>query len=398
MTTKKKTTRRSFGWLRKLPSGRWQASYTGPDTTRHAAPATFTTKGDAEAWLNAERVLIERNEWTSPAARVEAARQAALKAKAVTFDIYATTWLAGRDLKPRTREDYRRLLEGKLMPTFGPLELRAITPAGVRAWWTAQGTDTPTLRARAYELLRAIMRTAADDELIPVSPCRLRAKETTAKREHRVEPATPAQVQAIADAMPARYALAVQLAAWCALRYGEIAELRRSDVVLEADGAGGKLRIRRGVTWPQSASKPVVGLPKSEAGVRDVAIPPHLIPAVKSHLADHAQWGADGLLFPNRQGMQTHHATFAKPWAQARKAGGRPALHFHDLRHTGAVLAAGTGATLAELMARLGHSTPQAAMVYQHAAQDRDAAIAAALSRLVQLAPAPATADKSATA
>lgn len=72
-------------------------------------------------------------------------------------------------------------------------------------------------------------------------------------------------------------------------------------------------------------------------------------------------------------------ATLAKVWYPARAAAGRPDLRFHDLRHTGAVLAAATGATLAELMARLGHSTPGAAMRYQHAAKGRDAEIAALL-------------------
>jgi Phage integrase family len=71
-----------------------------------------------------------------------------------------------------------------------------------------------------------------------------------------------------------------------------------------------------------------------------------------------------------------HPRTFGKAFDKARAAAGRPDLHFHDLRHTGAVLAAQTGATLAELMARLGHSTPGAAMRYQHAAADRDRAIA----------------------
>lgn len=54
----------------------------------------------------------------------------------------------------------------------------------------------------------------------------------------------------------------------------------------------------------------------------------------------------------------------------------------HDLRHTGAVLAAQTGATLAELMGHAGHSTPGAAMRYQHAAADRDAEIGRRLSDL----------------
>jgi integrase len=56
----------------------------------------------------------------------------------------------------------------------------------------------------------------------------------------------------------------------------------------------------------------------------------------------------------------------------------------HDLRHTGATLAAQTGATLAELMGRLGHSTPAAALRYQHAAQGRDAEIARLLSKMAE--------------
>ena len=77
-------------------------------------------------------------------------------------------------------------------------------------------------------------------------------------------------------------------------------------------------------------------------------------------------------------------STLQHHWYRARKAAGRPDLRFHDLRHTGAVLAAATGASLAELMARLGHSTPQAAMRYQHAAAGRDREIAAMLSKLAE--------------
>jgi len=75
-------------------------------------------------------------------------------------------------------------------------------------------------------------------------------------------------------------------------------------------------------------------------------------------------------------------STLYRVYYGARDKAGRPDLRFHDLRHTGAVLAASTGATLAELMGRLAHSTPQAALRYQHAAQGRDAVIAIALSRL----------------
>lgn len=145
----------------------------------------------------------------------------------------------------------------------------------------------------------------------------------------------------------------VLLAAWCGLRFGEITELRRHDV----DLAEGVVKIRRAVVRVDGMF--VIGTPKSDAGTRDVSIPPHLLPAVKTHLASNIIGGRDGLLFP-AAGDPTKHlapATLYKVFYNARAEAGRPDLRFHDLRRTGAVLAASTGATLAELMARLGHST-----------------------------------------
>jgi integrase len=73
---------------------------------------------------------------------------------------------------------------------------------------------------------------------------------------------------------------------------------------------------------------------------------------------------------------------FGRPFYRARALAGRQDVSFHGLRHAEATLAAAAGATLAELMARMGHSTVGAALKYQHAVQDRDAVIAAALSDL----------------
>lgn len=127
----------------------------------------------------------------------------------------------------------------------------------------------------------------------------------------------------------------------------------------------------------------VVGTPKSDAGTRDVAIPPHLMPLVHEHLLQHAERGKDGLLFPARGGGHLAPSSLYRVYYPARKAAGRPDLRWHDLRHTGAVLAAQTGATLAELMGRLGHATPGAALRYQHAAEGRDIENAKRLSALV---------------
>jgi hypothetical protein len=95
-----KSGHRGWGWLRRLPSGRYQASYIGPDLVRHSAPKTFTAKMDAEHWLSDERRRIERDEWTPPAQSV-----VAQKVKAVTVGDYADAWVEHRNVKPRTRCD-----------------------------------------------------------------------------------------------------------------------------------------------------------------------------------------------------------------------------------------------------------------------------------------------------
>jgi integrase len=100
---------------------------------------------------------------------------------------------------------------------------------------------------------------------------------------------------------------------------------------------------------------------------------------LEAHLT-RCETGSDALLFPAHNGSHPAATTLHDPWSKARAAAGRPDLRFHDLRHSGATLAAATGATLADLMQRLGHSTSAAAMRHQHAAADRHRAIADALS------------------
>jgi integrase len=122
------------------------------------------------------------------------------------------------------------------------------------------------------------------------------------------------------------------------------------------------------------------------------------VPEFKRHLAEHVPIGAKALLFVGRDsGEQLASSTLYRWYYPARTAAGRPDLRWHDLRHTGATLAAATGATLSELMVRLGHSTVGAAMRYQHAAADRDRVIAEALSRMatpIPLAGAKAKAER----
>ena len=356
--------RRGFGRLRQLPSGRWQAAYIGPDTKLHTAPRTYANEHDAEGWLAAERRKIDLETWGA----VE-------RSDGITLRDYADRWIEQRHLRTRTRKHYESMLKRLILPDLGDIKLVKLTPARVREWHAGLGSAHPTRNAHAYALLHAICATAVADEVLDANPCRIRAAMQT-KRKRDVDVLTPAQVDALAAAMPAELSASVVLAAWCGLRWGETSELRRKDV--SADAA--VLRIRRAVTYRDGEFS--VGEPKTAAGIRDVAVPPHIRPTLQAHLKNHVGKGVESLLFPGDGGGHLRGDQYRTHWEKARAAIDKPTLRVHDLRHVGAVLAAQSGATTAELMHRLGHTTPSMALRYQHVAENRDALIAERLSAL----------------
>lgn len=365
--------RRGFGTLRRLPSKRWQATYVGPDLARHTAPHTFAVKVDAEAWLAREWALVNGDGWVAPKRRSEIAKRMAPP----TFGEYACQWLADRPLKPRSREGYEHLLRRYLGPEFGELLVSDLTPALVRRWWASLAPEHPTVNARAYALLRAILTTAVTDELLASNPCRVRAASNPPTKKE-IRPATLVELDVLVKEMPDHLGALVLLCAWCALRSGEVLELRRRDLDLNR----GVVKVTRAVSWVRG--QPIVGTPKSASGTREVTVPPHIMPALQAHLDKHVGSEADALLFPSMRDRRRHMqpTVLHAAWRKARAVAGRDDLRIHDLRHTGATMAAMAGATLAELQARLGHSTVAAALRYQHAAQERDVEIATRLSAL----------------
>ena len=136
-------------------------------------------------------------------------------------------------------------LERHISPTFGTVRMRTVTPDQVTRWYLSLNSNAPTERAHAYPLLNAIFATAADPRarIVSTNPCQISgAGQVT--RAHEVRTATLDELVAIVGALPPRLRLAVLLGAWCALRYGEVAELRRADI----DLGKGLIRVRRGVS------------------------------------------------------------------------------------------------------------------------------------------------------
>src|SRR3954454_175565 len=160
--------RRSFGTIRRLPSGRYQARYPGSDGRLRTAPDTFESRSDAARFLAAVETDMQRGLWSDP------------KTGDTTLRVYAGAWLAerrvrGRPLAPRTVDTYRHSLDMWILPFLGEMPLRTLTPAVVRRWHAELAASTGTTPTRqAYSLLRAILNTAVADDAIGRNPCRIR--------------------------------------------------------------------------------------------------------------------------------------------------------------------------------------------------------------------------------
>jgi integrase len=357
--------RRRFGSLRKLPSGRWQAKFVAPSGGRQTAPHTFRTKADADRWLSAVELDISRGDWVDNRLGQQ------------LFGCFARDWMHDNPrVGPRWAETCDRNLRIHLAPLLD-VPIRAITPAVVRQWHATalRGTGGRTSIAQSYRLLRAIMNAAVREGLMTRNPCQIPGAGTDRAKRRPV--ATPAQVAALADAIAGPYKAAVLLAAWGGLRRGEILALQREDVDLVA----GTVTVSRTQTELLASGRRFDSPPKTDAGYRSVALPPHVVGVIAEHIDIHA---GPARLFVARDGGPMRGDTLRQAFDRARTRVGMDNFRFHDLRHTGQTLAAATGATLADLMRRLGHSSPAAANRYLHAVAGRDEAIAEALSVLAQ--------------
>jgi integrase len=413
---------RRFGNVRKLPSGRYQVRYPGPDGRLRSHPQTYDRKGDAERTLSLIEAQIVAGEWTDPQ-----------RGKTRLGD-YARDWIAQRPgLRVRTVDFYRWLLAKHIEPDLGDVPIAKLSTQIIREWRSGLLTRgvSPTMTAKAYRLLRAVLMTAVEeDKILPRNPCRIRraGSETTPERPVL----TVAQVFELAelvgrrpignvrqlagggyrlryqrdgqmhtapevylsrpDAERALWAMTldgradcnqdrrfralVLLATFASLRWGEVTALRRCDIELDA----GAVRVRAAYA-ERSNGEIILGPPKSKASRRTVGIPRVIVPDLHHHLAVFATAHPGALAFPGAKGGPLRRGNFNRSaaWPQAVAAIGAPGLHFHDLRHTGNTFAAASGAGLRDLMARMGHDSERAAIIYQHEARGADSAITNAI-------------------
>jgi integrase len=365
--------RRRFGGLRKLTSGRYQASYLAPDGCRRAAPHTFRTKTEAERWLALLEAEMVRGDWVDP----ERSR--------ITVEEFGERWIRQRPgLRPRRADLYRWLFKRYIADHLGRVKLGEVTPAVVRRWHhdlTEAGVSA-TMTEKAYRVLRAILTTAVDDGVLTRNPCRIRGAGNEPTPERPV--LTVGQVFALAAAMPERYRALVVVATFGSLRWSEAVALRRIDVDVE----NGVLWVRVAFA-ERSTGELVPSPPKSRAGVRAVRLPGPVVTLLKAHVTKYTGDAPEALVFTAEKGGPLRRSNFNRivGWPGAVKALGVQGLHFHDLRHTGNTLAVGTAASLRDLMDRTGHDSMRAALIYQHATNGADRRIAEALAKYIEACP-----------
>jgi integrase len=372
--------RTSTGTIRKLPSGRYQVRYWCIDGQRRTARQSFATKRDANLWLASAVLDTAAGRWTDQ------------RTYNTTLTEYSEAWLGDRvGLARRTQEIYGEQLRLHILPSIdsdipalGSVALIDISPLLVRAWYGAlQESRGHSVAAKAYVRLRQILRHAVDDDLMAKNPCRIERGGVEHHPEQRF--LCMAELYDLASAVPERYRVFVLLAGLGGLRQGELAALRRSDL----DSVTGCLTVRR-KRLRLASGEIVEEQPKSAAGRRMVALPTPLVADLLDHLESYTDGSDNGYMFTTDGGGPVDRNNFRnRVWLPATAQVGLSGLRFHDLRHTAGTLAAQTGATTKELMARLGHASPQAAMVYQHAADDRDRLIADRLTEMAVLAGIP---------
>ncbi|WP_197517312.1 tyrosine-type recombinase/integrase [Microbacterium karelineae] len=372
----RKQNRLDFGSVRKLPSGRYQARYPDPRGKPMTAPGTFATKAEALDHLAEVRADRLRGVYRDHRDGAE------------HFDVFARGWIdnGGRrgHLAERTKELYEDLLARDLAHFHG-MPVSAITPREVRAWHAKHGRETAqrstskrapgSARLRqAYALLRGILATAVEDRMIAENPCRI-VGAGVAKAEERPY-LSPETLARIVDAMPAWYHAPLRVKFGAHLRLGELLALQRGDF----DAEHGTLRVERQAVTVGGAVKIT---PTKTGESRTITLPPSTAAILRDHLAaptrfhdDDAQPAGAGRfpkspMFVGRNGNPFTRGSLQNAWRKAAKKVGAPQFHVHDVRHAGLTLAAQSGATTRELMARAGHRTAAASMIYQHVAAER---------------------------
>lgn len=328
-----------MGHLRRVDSGRWEARYRGPGGREHSR--RFSTRREAQAFLERAGADRQRGEWRDPQG-----------AKVLLADWVDAWWATTVNLRPSSRARDEAYIRNHVLPVFGELPLGAISQLEVRAWVAdlAAGGRAPATVQKAYQTLSKILQGAVDAGLIAQSPCRRIGLPRVEREEMRF--LTPAEISGLAEAISPRYRAMVLFDAYCGLRLGELAGLRRSRVDL----------LRRQVQVAEIAvevkGQLLFGPPKTRAGQRKVPLPRFVSDELAAHLDTYGSADTESLVFVGADGGALRaNGWRARHWRPAIRAAELEPLRPHDLRHTAVSLWVAAGASPKQIASWAGHTS-----------------------------------------
>lgn len=310
------------------------------DPTGRKRRKTFDKKKDADRFLSQVDVDMVKGGWVDP------------KAGKIAFGQWAFQWFETRlDLRPSTRVRYQYVIDKYLIPEFGRAPLSSIQPLHVRRWVAGLSQKlAPASTKKAYLVLSQILKSAVENGLLAVSPCRGISLPPIEDKEMRF--LTPEEVARLADSIDGRYRAMVLLGAYAGMRWGELAALRKKRLNLL------RAEVHVVETLVDVDGRQIMfGPPKTRAGRRKILIPRELVPELATHMSQHCRGNSD-LIFTTSEGHPLRKAAFrSRVWIPAVERAGLSPFRFHDLRHTAIALWIAAGAHVRQIKEWAGHSS-----------------------------------------
>jgi integrase len=316
----------------------------------------------------------------------------------VTFEQYATEWMATQITDPLTRESVESRLRLHAIPYLGTRPMSSFTPSHLRLWLRTledRGLSAGYRRG-IFAHVSTVFTAAVEDRIIRVNPCSARTVKAPRLEPRKVKPWSVGKVTAVRAALPDRYQALVKVAAGLGLRQGEAFGLAVEDV----DFLGGVVHVVRQVKLLQR-HRAVFAPPKS-GRERDVPLPESVAFALAGHLKRHPAsritlpWKTlDGppvtasLLFTSAEGLALNRNRFNdRVWRPALRTAGVDADRsngMHALRHFYASVLLDAGESIKALSEYLGHHDPGFTLrTYTHLMPSSETRTRAAVDRVFE--------------
>lgn len=344
-----------MGWIRKRPDrpSPWRAGYRGPDGREHSR--SFERKVDAERWLRSELQKMDRGIWVDP------------EAGNITVDEWSVIWMSGRvGLTEKTRAGYQRILNSRILPTFGAVPVKKITRSAIASWvsdMSDEGLSSSRVR-NCFNVLGACLDAAVNEGLIGRNPARgVELPTQSAQTDHRY--LTAQQVDDLASAVPTKADRSlIFVLAYGGLRWGEAVALRRRRV----DVLRRQLSIAEAAT--QVSGRLVFGEPKTHRR-RIVHLPRFVAEELAQHLRSRPSDPVALMWAAPKGGPLRYNQYRSRVWDPGVTGAGLEGLTPHALRHTCASLMRAEGADVKAIQTQLGHHSPMITLsIYTHLFED----------------------------